>query len=134
MSRNFHRDLSQQKFYGDKSFEERLHEAFLRGLNQGRNEGYDNGFIDGQHQGYQDGFNNGYEQCKLKIQDEIQQSYEIGNKNGYTIGYEAGYDKREEEINGLTITFYIPSVLRAEASTMTTDRLKSKLLQHMRRL
>ena len=127
MSRNFNREFSQQNSYDDKYFEERLREAFLRGLDQGRNEGYDNGFIDGQHQGYQDGYDNGYEKCKSKIQDEIQQSYEIGNENGYKKGYEAGYDKREEEINGSTITFYIPSVLRADASTMTMESTEIKI-------
>ena len=69
----------------------------------------------------------GYEKCKSKKQDEIQQSYEIGNKNGYTIGYEAGYDKREEKINGSTITIYIPSVIRADASTMTTESTEIKI-------
>ena len=127
MSRNFHRCFSQQNSYDHKSFEKRLREAFLRGINQGRNEGYDNGFIDGQHQGYQDGYENGYENCKSKIQNEIQQSYEIGNENGYKNGYEAGYDKREEEINGSTITFYIPSVVRADASTMTMESTEIKI-------
>ena len=84
-------------------------------------------FNDGQHQGYQDGYDNGYEKCKSKIQDEIQQSYEIGNENGYKNGYEAGYDKREEEINGSTITIYIPSVLRADASTMTLESTEIKI-------
>ena len=69
----------------------------------------------------------GYEKCKSKKQDEIQQSYEIGNKNGYTIEYEAGYDKREEKINGSTITIYIPSVIRADASTMTTESTEIKI-------
>ena len=59
MSRNFNRDFSQHNFHDDKSFDERLREAFLRELNQGRNEGYDNGLIDGQHQGHQDGYDNG---------------------------------------------------------------------------
>ena len=67
------------------------------------------------------------EKCKSKIQDESQQSYEIGNENGYKNGYQAGYDKREEEINGSTITFYIPSVLRAEASTMTMESTEIKI-------
>ena len=48
-------------------------------------------------------------------------------KNGWLPKMEDGYDICEEEINGSTITFYIPSVLRADASTMTTESTEIKI-------
>ena len=113
MSRNFHRDFSQQNFM---TINLRGKTCSFSSWSKGRNEGYDNDFNDGQHQGYQDGHNNCYEKCKLKIQDEIQQAYEIGNKNGNNNGHEAGYDKREEEINGpQLLSTFLPSFVPMQA-------------------